>query len=352
MTCLRFPALRSTALALVLAAGPALAADKELTVFDWAGFEEPVIFQGYIDKHGDSPTFAFYGDDDEAYQKLASGFRADVAHPCSQMVSKYRDAGLIEPWDPARIPAVADLDPKFLNSPVFKDDEGLWYIPTDFGATAIAYNTETVPAEDVSTLQVFVNPAYQGRTSLPDSADDVWALAYLATGVTDWTKVTDEQFDAAAAWLREAHKNVAAYWTDPAEQTQLMASGAVDVAWSWNDGVVYLEKDGYPVGFQRAPKEGSSTFFCGFINLKNGPGSEDKVYDFINAWLAPEAGKGLLDTIGYGHTNTKALETVKDDPRVISGLSETGAPILAQTPNDPAQREKQLAEFEKIKAGF
>ena len=344
--------LRSTALALTLAASPALAADKELTVFDWAGFEEPSIFQGYIDKHGDSPTFAFYGDDDEAYQKLASGFRADVAHPCSQMVSKYRDAGLIEPWDPARIPAVADLDPEFLDSPVFKDDSGLWYIPTDFGATAIAYNTENVPAEDVSTLQVFVNPAYQGRTSLPDSADDVWALAYLATGVTDWTKVTDDQFNAAAAWLREAHKNVVSYWADPAEQAQLMASGAVDVAWSWNDGVVYLQKDNYPVGFQRAPKEGSSTFFCGFINLKNGPGSEDKAYDFINAWLAPEAAKGLLDTIGYGHTNLKGMETIKDDPRVQSGLADTGAPILAQTPNDPAQRERQLAEFEKIKAGF
>lgn len=348
--------LRTTALAFALATtalvSQAVAADAELTVFDWAGFEEPAIFQKYIDQHGEPPTFAFYGDDDEAYQKLASGFKADVAHPCSQMVSKYRDAGLIEPWDAARIPALADIDPQFLNSPVFKDDQGLWYVPTDFGATAIAYNTETVPAEDVASLQVFVNPAYQGRTSLPDSADDVWALAYLATGVTDWTKVTDEQFAAAAEWLRQAHKNVAAYWTDPAEQTQLMASGAVDVAWSWNDGVVLLQKENYPVGFQRAPKEGSSTFFCGFINLKDGPGNEDKAYDFINAWLDPSAAQGLLDTIGYGHTNLKAMETIKDDPRVKSGLDQTGAPILAQTPNDPAQRERQLAEFEKIKAGF
>ena len=346
--------IRSTAIALALSAitPAAFAADKELTVFDWAGFEEPSIFQGYIDKHGDSPTFAFYGDDDEAYQKLASGFKADIAHPCSQMVSKYRDAGLIEPWDPARIPAVANIDPKFLNSPVFKDDQGLWYIPTDFGSTAIAYNTEKVPAEDVSTLQVFVNPAYQGRTTLPDSADDVWALAYLATGVTDWTKVTDEQFQKAADWLREAHKNVNAYWAAPADEAQLMASGAVDVAWSWNDVLALLAKENYPVGYQRASKEGSSTFFCGFINLKDGPGNEDKAYDFINAWLDPSSAKGLLDTIGYGPTNTKGLATVADDPRVKNGLGDTGGPILAQTPNDPAQREKQLAEFEKIKAGF
>ncbi len=346
---------RTTALVALTApigALPGFAADPELTVFDWAGFEEPAIFQGYIDKNGDSPTFAFYGDDDEAFQKLASGFKADTAHPCSQMISKYRDAGLIEPWDASRIPALADIDPKFLNSPIFNDDQGVWYIPTDWGATAVAYNTETVPAEDIATLQIFVDPKYQGRTSLPDSSDDVWALAYLATGTTDWTNVTDEQFQAAADWLRQAHQNVAAYWADPSEQAQLMASGAVDVAWSWNDGVTYLRDDDYPVGFQRAAKEGSSTFFCGFVNLKDGPGSEDKLYDFINAWLDVPAAKGLLDTIGYGHTNTKAMATIADDPRVEEGLSEVDAPILAQVPNDPALRERQQAEFEKIKAGF
>ena len=57
-------------------------------------------------------------------------------------------------------------------------------------------------------------------------------------------------------------------------------------------------------------------------------------------------------TIGYGHTNTKALATVADDPRVVQNLGAIDAPVLAQTPNDPAQRERQLAEFEKIKAGF
>lgn len=337
---------------LAAAALPAYAADRELTVFDWAGFEEPSIFQAYVDKHGDSPTYAFYGDDDEAFQKVASGFKADVIHPCSQMVGKYRDAGLIEPWDTSRIPNFEQIEERFLDSEVFRDDQGVWFIPTDWGATAIAYNTETVPAEDVASLSVFTNPKYQGRTSLPDSSDDVWALAYLATGVTDWSEVTDEQFQAAAAWLREAHVNVAAYWADPSEQAQLMASGAVDVAWSWNDGVVYLQADNYPVGFQREPAEGSSTFFCGYVNVKGGPGSEDKAYDFINAWLEPSAAKALLDTIGYGHTSAAAMATIADEPAVAEGLAEIDAPVLAQTPNDPELRQRQLAEFEKIKAGF
>ena len=53
--------------------------------------------------------------------------------------------------------------------------------------------------------RVFTNPKYAGRISLPDNTDDVWSLALLATGVTDWTNVTDEQFTAAADWLREVN---------------------------------------------------------------------------------------------------------------------------------------------------
>jgi spermidine/putrescine transport system substrate-binding protein len=57
----------------------------------------------------------------------------------------------------------------------------------------------------VASLEIFNNPAYAGRLSIPDNVDDAYALAYLATGVTDWSDVTDEQFEAATAWLRGIH---------------------------------------------------------------------------------------------------------------------------------------------------
>jgi len=343
--------LASTALALSVAA-PAMAADSELTVFDWSGFELDGLFTDYVAKHGDKPTFAFFGDDDEAFQKVASGFKADAVHPCSQMVSKYRDAGLIEPWDTSKLTALDQIDPKLLDSPVFKDDEGLWYLPSYWGATAVAYNTKEVPAEDVATLQVFADPKYAGRISLPDSSDDVWALAYLATGVTDWTNISEEQFQAAAAWLRTVHPNVRAYWADPSEMTQLMMSGEVLVAWSWNDGNALLQAEGFPVGFQREAKEGSSTFVCGWVNMKDGPGNEDKLYDFVNSWLRHDSAKVLVEGLGYGHSNKVGMAEIAPDELVKAGLQEITAPTLPQVPNDPALRERQLQEFELIKQGF
>ena len=241
----------------------ALAGDPDLTVFDWSGFENQALIEPYVAKYGQMPTYVLFGDDDEAFQKLSSGFRADVAHPCSQMIQKYRDAGLIQPWDVSKIPHFSEIDPRFLNSKIFKDDKGVWYIPTDYAYTAIAYNTKDVPVADVASLDVFLNPKYAGRISLPDNADDIWALALLATGVTDWTNINDVQFKAAADWLRKVHPNVRAYWADPSQLSQLMASGEVQVAWSWNDTIALLRSQKFPVGFQRQAKEGASNWFCG-----------------------------------------------------------------------------------------
>lgn len=343
--------LLATASALAFAL-PALAADPDLIVFDWAGFEDEALIADYIGAHGTLPTYAFYGDDDEAFQKVASGFRADVVHPCSQMVSKYRDAGLIEPWDISRIPEFGNIEARFLQSSIFKDDTGVWYIPTDYAYTAIAYNTAEVPEGDVSTLNIFVDPKYAGRISLPDNTDDIWSLALLATGVSDWSDVTDAQFSEAAAWLRRAHENVRTYWADPSELAQLMATGEILVSWSWNDGVAIMREEGFDVGFQRQPTEGAATWFCGYVNIKDAPGSEDKAYDFINAWLSKASTRGLLDGFGYGHSNAAGMAAIPAEDLVAADINPIDTTLLTQTPIAHQMRDRMLEEFEKIKAGF
>jgi len=348
----RFSRLLAGAVLASALAAPAFAADQDLIVFDWAGFENQALIEDYVAKYGQMPTYAFFGDDDEAFQKVSSGFKADVAHPCSQMVQKYRDAGLIEPWDVSRIPEFVNISPRFLDSSIFKDDAGVWYIPTDYAYTAIAYNTDQVPAEDVASLAVFTDPKYAGRISLPDNTDDTWSLALLATGVTDWTNVTEEQFQAAAAWLRQAHANVRTYWADPSELSQLMKTGEVVVAWTWNDGVAAMKREGVPVAFQRTPKEGVASWFCGYVNFKDQPGSEDKAYDFINAWLAHDSAKGLLENFGYAHSNDKAMAEISIEELKAGNVDPIDGIVLSQTPIDPAMRDRMTQEFETIKAGF
>ena len=341
--------------ALVAASGSLRAADPELVVFDWAGYEDPEFFKGYNEKHGDNPTFTFFGEEEEAFQKLRAGFRADISHPCSQSVIKWREAGLLEPIDTSKVHAWDSLYRGLRDMKGFSHEGKVYFLPMDWGNTAVTYRTDKVPEADVQSLQVFLNPKYQGRISLPDNVDDVYALALLSMGIKDWTKTTDDQFKRASDFLRAAHRNVRTYWADGAELSQLMSSGEVLVSWAWNETATTMAANGYPVVMKRDTKEGLSSWVCGYVNLKNDQGPEQKFYDFVNAWLEDRTALYLVSAWGYGHSNEAAM--MKIDPAILQekgfdNLEKFSANTLFQQPTSSGLRERMIAEFEKIKAGF
>ena len=72
---------------LALAAGSAFAQDGDLLVFDYSGFEDPAYHTTYTEKHGVSPTYAFFGDEEEAFQKLRS--LKELLSPFCRISSSY-----------------------------------------------------------------------------------------------------------------------------------------------------------------------------------------------------------------------------------------------------------------------
>ncbi|MCZ4259780.1 extracellular solute-binding protein [Limimaricola sp. G21655-S1] len=338
------------AASLAALATAAAAQDGNLTILDYPGFEEPSFHPAYGEAHGE-PTYSFFGDEEEAFQKLRAGFQADITHICAGSVTKWTESGLIEPWDTSRIEAWDTLDQNLTGQQVGGETEEVYFIPTDFGSTAIAYNPDEVAEEDVASLEVFKNPKFAGRMALPDNVDDAYALAYLATGTTDWTEAGEAEFEAASNWLREVHPNLRTYWTDPAELSQLMATGEVLVSWAWNETYPTMVEEGRPIGFQRETAEGSSLWLCGYVNMKDAPGEEDLAYDYINAMLAPEAAMPLLEA-GFGSANAAALGEIDEATLTASGLEQIEVPVLAQLPISNALREQHAETFEMIKSGF
>lgn len=355
MTSRILNSMLGSAAVLALAVGTAAAADPELTIFDWAGYEDPAFHESYTEKHSVSPTFSFFGDEEEAFQKLRAGFKADIGHPCSQSVVKWREAGLLKPLDTSRIEAWDDLNPGLRDMPGFSEDGKAYFVPIDWGNTALTYRTDLVPEEDVQSLQVFTDPKYQGRISIGDNVDDAYALASLAVGVKDWRTLTDAQFEAASDFLRKVHENVRVYWQDGASLAQLIASGEVVIAWSWNETAVSMQAEGHPVAMKRDTKEGLSTWVCGYSLLAGGEGNEDKAYDFLNAWLEARSANFLVENWGYGHANQTAMDAMDQATLASMGydnVDQFRANTLWQGPLPFELREKMIAEFEKIKAGF
>jgi len=335
----------------------AIAEDTGITVFDWAGYEAPEFHEKYTEKNGGEPTFTFFGDEDEAFEKLRAGFKADLAHPCSQSVLKWREAGLLEPLDTSKIAGWNDLLPGLM---AMKDlattaDGTAWFMPWDWGNTLVTYNSEKVDEKDIQSLQAFADPKFAGRVSIGDNVDDAYALASLAIGVKDWTHLTDEQFKQASDFLRKVHKNVRLYWADTTEIVQALSSGEVDLAWAWNDAAVQSAAAGAPIKSKRDTTEGLSTWVCGYVKLKGAPGSADKAYDFLSAVNDPSVATVLVKDWGYGQGNGKGMASVDQSVLQEKGYADVQKFVdktLFQSPVPADQKLKMIAEFEKIKAGY
>lgn len=338
------------------AATLARAADAGLTVFDWSGYDDQSFHPDYVKKYGDNPTFTFFADEDEAFAKLMAGFKADLAHPCSQSVVKWREAGLLAPIDTSRIKGWDDINPAFKAMKNFVNADGkTWIMPFDWGNTALTYRTDKIKPEEVSSLQAFADPKFKGRVSIGDNVDDAYALASLAIGLKDWSQMTDAQFKQASDFLRKVHKNVRLYWTDGTQLAQAMAGGEVDLAWAWNETATTLQAQNVPVVMKKDTKEGLSTWVCGYVRLKNAPGSVDKAYDFLSAANAPAVSKVLVNDWGYGHANTAGMNALPEADLKKAGYDNVQkfmANSLFQSPVPIELKQKMIAEFDKIKAGY
>jgi len=334
---------------------PAAAQDK-LTILDWPGYEDPALHPDYTARHGE-PNFTFFADEDEAFEKLRAGFKADLSHPCATNFVKWRDAGLLQPLDTARIAAWNDIVPgiRGIDNLMTDKDGKAWFLPFDWGNTLVTYRTDKVQPADIPSLKVLADPPFKGRISIPDNVDAAYALGLLAVGVKDVQTVTEEQFQAASAFLREVHKNVRLYWTDNTQLGQALAGGEVDVAWAWNETANALKGQGVPVAVKKDTAEGIASWVCGYVHLKDGPGDVDAVYDFLNAVTAPAVSTYMVTAWGYGHANGAGMAAIDKTALEAAGhtnFEETMKTSLFAAPIDPAMKQKFVAEFEKIKSGY
>jgi spermidine/putrescine transport system substrate-binding protein len=86
--------------------------------------------------------------------------------------------------------------------------------------------------------------------------------------------------------------------------------------------------------------------------MVDGAGSEDKAYDYVNAFLDPRTTVPLVET-GWGHANAAAMaEQITAEDLEASGLGPVNVPVFSQVAVSNEQRERHAETFEMIKAGF
>jgi spermidine/putrescine transport system substrate-binding protein len=295
-------------MAMSLTAPRGSAAAEEITYFTWSGYELAELHPSYVEKHGKSPNIAIFAEEEEAFQKLRGGFKADLAHPCTYAVPRWREAGLLAPIDVSRLGWWPDLFERLKDIEGTVADGQHWFVPVEWGRNVILYRSDLVEiGPDRQSWSLLFDEKLKGKIAMFDGVEQAVFAAAMVAGFEDPFSLSDEQLQEVRELLQKQKSMLRFYWSDQTTLEQALASGEVVAALAWNASYVTLKGQGVPVSVL-SPKEGDQTWVCGLVRIAGGEGPEDRVYDFLNAELDPRAGKYFIEQYNYAHSNRRAFE--------------------------------------------
>lgn len=335
----------------MLPVGRAKAAGDEAIYFTWEGYNDPGFHPGYTAKNKAEPEAPYFADAEEALTKVRSGFQIDVAHPCNTDIKRWRDADVLQAIDTSRLSHWSDLFDSLKKLAYAQDDKGgQFFIPVDWGNTSVIYRPDLFDVKEESWTMLW-DERYSGQISMSADGTEAVPIAGIIGGVKDPFNMTDDELAKAKELLAKQKPLVRFYWDSNSTVEQALASGELVASTGWNSSIIALTGQGVNVKFAN-PKEGIMSYCCGLVLAKDAP-HLDKAYDLMDAMTAPEAGKWLIETMGYGHSNAKTFDLVDEKTLAGRGLPKDPNAFFAQgifqQPNQ--QTEKVLKLYEEVKAG-
>jgi spermidine/putrescine transport system substrate-binding protein len=337
--------------AMPLIPGTARADSDHAVMFTWGGYELPGFDDAYIEKYGESPDFSFFGDEDEAFAKVVSGFTPDLAHPCSSLTQKWVDAELIQPIDVSRLSNWPDLYPMMQDLPgtIFGGEH--YFVPWDWGWTSITYRTDLVDVGEEESYSLLWDERYAGKLAVIDAVGDTGFIAAIYLGL-DPFHLTLDQIAEIKELLVKQKPLLRMYTNDLSSVEQGLASGELVAALTWNDSPINLIWDDVPVRYMQ-PKEGALVWACGYVLIKGAP-HLDRAYELLDNRLDTRSGYYIMTEYGYGHSNAKSAELFSAEDLDNIGLPRDQEEFLnnAIIGGMPENYEALIMMFEEVKAGF
>lgn len=256
----------------------------EVTIFSWETYHEDDWIAAYEASSGVKVRVVRAGSADEMYAQVQSGaLRADILYFDTGSIPRYQNAGLISPVDVARISGLDNISPAMEWRE--KTDIGgqIWGVPYNWGTQPLMYN-KTAIGGDLDSWDALWDPQFKGKVNLFDDAYTTFPMIALKVGAADPFNLTDEEFKACAAALRDLRPQVGTIARGFDDAKTIYASGDALLGYCQNISIVSnLNELGSDFAYS-FPKEGTPTWLDCAVLTPNG--NRQEVYDFISAGLA------------------------------------------------------------------
>jgi putative spermidine/putrescine transport system substrate-binding protein/spermidine/putrescine transport system substrate-binding protein len=317
-----------------------------LQVLDWAGYEVKQVWAPYAAKYpGQPPQFTFMTNEANALAKLNAGLRPDVVRPYVGYVRDFAESGFFQPWTPAKIPNLKQLNPAMVKAGQYEGKQ--WGIPEDWGFDKILYRTDKVKPK-AQSWSLLYDERYEGKVAWFDDLNQLVAAGYYLGFKTPYDQ-SDKELEQSKKFLASKKHVARMFWSSETDMQNAFAAGDIWIAWAWPADWAAMKAKGLKVAYMQ-PKEGAISWI-GMLMLGKDSKRPEHAHAFANSWSSKSVGTWLENNYAYGHSNRLARPKSADLAKAL----QLNNPRSVQEPNAhidryiPRRREYARA-WEEVKA--
>lgn len=274
-----------------LAFAPAAGAET-LRLLTWGTYAPDNVIELFEKEYPDIDVEVTFSNNEEMIAKLRAtgGAGYDLAQPSHDRIfAVQQEYGIYKPLDLSKID-LSVFEPKLLEGVKANTtiDGQVYAVPHQWGTSGIMVDKTKAP--EIDSWDDLCDPKYKGKTSMRLRRTILLGTAF-AMGEDPFAAYADldkyqQLLDRVAEKLIACKDNVKAYWQGGDDLANLMLSGEVIAAETWDSTAFRLYSQNPNIVFV-PPKTGALTWIDTFAIPAKGE-ADDAAYKWINFVLRPE----------------------------------------------------------------
>jgi putative spermidine/putrescine transport system substrate-binding protein len=251
--------------------------EGKLNIIAWEGYAQPQWVKPFEASTGCKVSAKYAGSSNEMVSLMAhgGGGQYDLVSASGDADLRLIYGGDVRPININLIPQWKNFHP-FLQNPPFNTIDGKHYGTSyEFGPNVLLYNTKDFPTPPTS-WSVLYNKKYSGKITVPDNPIQIAdAALYLSKtnpslGITDPYELTQPQFNATVALLKQQQPLIKKYWGLASQEISLFQSNTTVVGAAWPYQTNTLKAAHAPVA-DTIPSEGATGWADTWMLATNAP---------------------------------------------------------------------------------
>lgn len=329
-------------------------AAEEITLLTWETYHDAAWVKEWGDANNCKVNAITIGSVDELFSQPFSGaVQPDVMYIETGSLPRFKEAGLITPFDISKLPNAANISPRLDWKKYTTVDGELMAVPYNWGTQPLMF--ETTQVSETDSWKVLWDPKYKGKVNIFDDCTICFPMIALYIGAKDPFNLTDDDFTACETALRELRPQIRTIARGFDDAVGIYAAGDAVVGYCQNVAVVTsLQDQGKPYAYS-LPKEGTPTWIdCTGVSKK---GQRDIVYKFLNDNLSYQwQGRFIQTSTNNGVLSMEGAKQagIPEGPLKRTNIPDTEASdfwqklVVLQKPED---FDRRLQIWNDFKAG-